>query len=316
MGYDAQLWALDKAPTWMTLKTPVRTFKNYRLLTQALKKEEAIKVATWWETASPVWESSIVKGIPAFIIHEIESAFYPDNPTAQVAVVSSYRKEFNNIISCGYTLDGIRSLGLSGELIPCGYDNTNYRKIPIEKKNDQLLAIGRSFFQKNLKQTLSAWKLSSKSPKLVLFGSEPQVVQGNNNIDYHVRPTDQEVNKLYNESAVFVQTSYHEGFCLPVLEAMAVGCPVVCTDANGNRDFSFNEKNCLMVEKDDPKGTAQAIDKLLSDNKLRNKLIAGGLKTAEKYTWPVVMTQIDKFYRKISSDEKSKYIVKAMKKYK
>jgi len=315
MGYDAQLWALDKSPTWMDLKTPVRTFKNYANLVKSLKKEEAIKVATWWETAAPVWESSVVNGIPAFIIHEVESAFYPDNPIAQTAVISSYRKEFNNIISCGYTLDGISSLGLNGSLIPCGYDNTNYKQINAKKMNNQMLAVGRSFFQKNFKQTLSGWKMSKTKPSLVLFGSEPQIVKGERGIDYRIRPSDSEVNKLYNESAVFVQTSYHEGFCLPVLEAMAAGCPVVCTDANGNRDFSFNEKNCLMVEKDDPEGTAKAIDRLLGDQKLQNKLVKEGLKTAQKYTWPVVMNQIDNFYKEISSDKKEQYILKAMKKY-
>ena len=36
---------------------------------------------------------------------------------------------------------------------------------------------------------------------------------------------------------MFVQTSTHEGFCLPPLEAMATGGAVVCTDAHGNRDF-------------------------------------------------------------------------------
>ena len=314
MGYDAQLWALDKAPTWTKLNTPIRTFKNYVSLVRALKKEEAIKVATWWETAAPVWESSVVNGIPAFIIHEVESAFYPDNPIAQTAVISSYRKEFNNIISCGYTLDGIRSLGLEGKLIPCGYDNTNYKQLNIKKNSNQMLAVGRSFFQKNFKQTLSGWRLSQTKPSLVLFGSDPQVIKGEKNIKYYEKPSDQEVNNLYNESSVFVQTSYHEGFCLPVLEAMAAGCPVVCTDANGNMDFSFDEKNCLMVEKDDPEGTARAIDRVLGDKKLQKKLVQEGLDTAKKYTWPVVMKQIDNFYKNISSDHKSQYIKNIMKK--
>jgi glycosyltransferase involved in cell wall biosynthesis len=64
----------------------------------------------------------------------------------------------------------------------------------------------------------------------------------------------QEVNELYNKATLFVQTSRHEGFCLPILEAMAAGCPVICTDAHGNRDFSFDGKNCLMVEQDDAEG--------------------------------------------------------------
>lgn len=318
MGYDAELWALDKSPTWMQLNVPVKTFKNYKSLIKNLKEEDAIKVATWWETASPVWEASINKGIPAFIIHEVESAFYPDNPTAQVAVISSYRKEFNNIISCGFTLDEIRSLGLNGELIPCGYDNSTYKILKNSKREDnQLLAIGRTFFQKNFKQTLKSWEALDKKPKLVLFGSQPEILNKikNKNVEYITRPADHDVSKLYNSSTVFIQTSYHEGFCLPVLEAMACGTPVICTDANGNRDFSFNGKNCLMVEKDDIEGTQEAITKLFKDKKLQDKLRKNGLKTARNYTWPVVMRKIDKFYNEISSETKHNYILKAMEKY-
>ena len=55
------------------------------------------------------------------------------------------------------------------------------------------------------------------------------------------------MNELFNEATVFVQTSRHEGFCLPPLEAMAAGTPVVCTDAHGNRDFCRDGENCLMA---------------------------------------------------------------------
>ena len=47
---------------------------------------------------------------------------------------------------------------------------------------------------------------------------------------------------------MFVQTSAHEGFCLPPLEAMATGGAVVCTDAHGNRDFCRDGENCLVPE--------------------------------------------------------------------
>ncbi len=50
-------------------------------------------------------------------------------------------------------------------------------------------------------------------------------------------PDDEQVSELFNQATVFVQTSTHEGFALPPLEAMATGAAVVCTDAHGNRDF-------------------------------------------------------------------------------
>lgn len=44
-------------------------------------------------------------------------------------------------------------------------------------------------------------------------------------------PADSELHELYCDSAVFVSTSRHEGFCVPVIEALASGCRVVATDA-------------------------------------------------------------------------------------
>ena len=54
---------------------------------------------------------------------------------------------------------------------------------------------------------------------------------------YISSPTDEEVGELLSAATVFVQTSSHEGFCLPALESMATGGAVLCTDAHGNRDF-------------------------------------------------------------------------------
>lgn len=316
-GYSVELWALDKHPTWTNLDTPSRRFKNYQQMILALQDEEAIKVATWWETALPVWLSSVRNGIPAFIVQEIESSFYPGQPEIQKTVVSCYRKEFNNITSADYTLDEIHSLGLEAELIPCGYDSKVYKPLnDVSKDQNTLLAIGRTFFQKNFKQTFEAWKSMGKNkPSMLLFGSEPELSKWSKDIKYVTKPSDTEVNELYNKATVFVQTSYHEGFCLPIIEAMAAGCPVICTDSHGNRGFSHDGKNCIMVETDNVPELAKAIDRLISDKKLQDRMIAAGLKTAEDYTWDSVIEKLSKHYTNLAVQPKAKYISKIMKKY-
>jgi glycosyltransferase involved in cell wall biosynthesis len=67
-------------------------------------------------------------------------------------------------------------------------------------------------------------------------------------VRYVESPDDEQVNELFCQATVFVQTSVHEGFALPPLEAMATGAAVVCTDAHGNRDFCVDGVNCLMPE--------------------------------------------------------------------
>ena len=118
-------------------------------------------------------------------------------------------------------------------------------------------------------------------------------------ITYFKKPTNQAVNKLYNQATMFVQTSRHEGFALPILEAMAAGCPVICTDAHGNRDFSLAGKNCLMVDHDDKEALAAAIKKLQGSKNLRQRLGNEGLKTARKFRLDAIMRIAEKFYREV-----------------
>jgi glycosyltransferase involved in cell wall biosynthesis len=107
------------------------------------------------------------------------------------------------------------------------------------------------------------------------------------------------VNELLNRTTVLVQTSRHEGFCLPLLEAMAAGAPVVCTDAHGNRDFCRDGENCLMVD-DEPGSVAAAIARLLADAELRERLADGGRRTAERYAWPALVDRVEAFFEEIA----------------
>ena len=109
------------------------------------------------------------------------------------------------------------------------------------------------------------------------------------------------MNELLNEAAVFVQTSIHEGFCLPPLEAMAAGAPVVCTDANGNRDFCVDGRNCLMVEPD-PAAVAAGIQRVLGDPGLRERLVAGGRETVADYAWPKRIDQLERFLTGVADE--------------
>lgn len=302
-GFNIEIWGIDKhAPAWdVEDGLKVRTFKNYERLITALSREEAIKVATWWETAFPVWLSSVIKGIPVYFVSEFETWFYPDDVLAQATVVSCYRKEFRNTTISSYNLAELQAIGLNATIIPCGYEDHIYKEIPGTKRHkDVILGVGRTFFQKNFEMTFKAWKLLGASrPIMWLFGAEPEMAKRDPKIKYFTKPTNKKINELYNKATIFVQTSLHEGFCLPVLEAMAAGCPVITTDSHGNRDFCFDGKNCLMVEHYDVEGLKTAIDKLLGDEKLRDKLSKESLKTVKNFKWAAVTKKAEKFFKEV-----------------
>lgn len=304
-GFSVEIWGLDTddCPWEVSEKLKIKTFKDYKKLTEALTNEKAIKVATWWETVYPVWLASIKNGIPVCFLQEFETWFYPNDPVTQSSVIASYKKEFHYLTIGSYQLQELGDIGLRGTYIPCGYDQNTYKTLPgVEREDNTLLALGRLFFQKNFEMTMKAWKkLEEKRPTMWLFGSDADMIAKSDKKIKSFGKTDNETaNELYNRAGVFVQTSRHEGFCLPILEAMAAGCPVVCTDSHGNRDFCFDKKNCLIVEQDDADGLSKAIEKVLYDKKLSAKLSKAGIETAANYQWPVISKKVSRYYASIA----------------
>ena len=296
-GHDVKLFTLGDEPEWYDLQTPVHTFEDYDALTVALAREEAIKVATWWNTATPVWTASVLRGIAVFFVQDIETSYYPDDERNRHAVLAGYRQEFCYMTISGWNADRLRELGLQSTLVPPGIDLDTFRPLDgAKRREDMLLALGRTNPLKNLPLTIDAWKALhvEPAPELCLFGIEPDLGP-KHGVRYVDTPSDEGVNDLFNAATVFVQTSTHEGFCLPPLEAMATGAAVVCTDAHGNRDFCVHGENCLM-----PEPTVAAVSaacaRLLADPALRERLGEAGRRTAQDYAWERRIDEVEAFF--------------------
>ncbi len=301
-GHDAQVWSLGGRPDWFELDAPVRSFDGYKELADALEGERAIKVATWWNTGHPVWRAAVRHGIAVFFVQDVETSYYPHDETMRHHVLASYRQEFRYMTISGYNAERLRELGVPDPaLIPPGIDLETFRPLDgVPRREDMLLALGRSNPLKNFPLTVDAWQaLGADRPELTLFGIEPEVTPAAGRTRYVERPSDGGVNQLFNECTVFLQTSTHEGFCLPPLEAMATGAAVVCTDAHGNRDFCVDGENCLIPE-GDVASVSGAVRRLFEDPALRARLGEKGLKTAAEYAWERRIDELERFYEGIA----------------
>lgn len=304
-GHEAALYTLGDPPEWFDLRVPVHSFELYDELVEELAGVDAIKVATWWNTAMPVWYASVVKGIPVYFVQDIETSYYPDDESVRHAVIDSYRPEFHYMTISGWNRERLRELGLDAELIPPGIDLQCFRpRADVERREDMVLALGRTNPLKNLPLTVEAWRaLPDRSeigerPELCMFGIEPELAT-DEGMRYVVSPSDEEVGELFSQATVFIQTSTHEGFCLPALEAMASGGAVVCTDAHGNRDFCTNGENCLMPEATRDEVSA-ALARLLGDAELRARMGRAGIETAAGYAWERRIDALEAFLEEVA----------------
>jgi GT2 family glycosyltransferase/glycosyltransferase involved in cell wall biosynthesis len=305
-GHEVALYTLGEEPDWFELRVPVRCFEFYDELVDELAEVDAIKVATWWNTAMPVWRASVLRGIPVYFVQDIETSYYPDDESVRHAVIDSYRPELRYMTISDWNRERLRELGLDAELIPPGIDLDTFRPRPeVARREHMVLALGRSNPLKNLPLTIDAWRaLPEPRPELCLFGIEPELAS-DPGMRHVQSPSDEQVNELFCQATVFIQTSSHEGFALPPLEAMATGAAVVCTDAHGNRDFCEDEVNCLMPEPDTASVSA-ALARLLSDLELRQRLGRAGIETAADYAWERRIDALEAFLQEVAAPRRVK----------
>jgi len=303
-GHDVRLFTLDAAPDWFALRCPVRTFSDYEALVEELAPLQAIKVATWWQTAAPVWRASVLAGIPVYFVQDHETSYYPDSPRTRWEVLETYRHEFRYLTNSEWNRERLAELGLPCTAVGCGVDVERFAPLADQRRGEPLiLAVGRRNPLKNLGLTIAAWRrLAKPRPQLCLFGSEPDCHPGEG-ASYVTSPTDEDVNRLYNRATVFVATSVHEGFGLPALEAMAAGTAVVCTDADGNRDYCRDGENCLIADAD-PGSVAGALTRVIADASLRERLERAGRQTALAYAWPAHIDAVEAFFEDVARPER------------
>ena len=101
---------------------------------------------------------------------------------------------------------------------------------------------------------------------------------------------DADLPALYRNAALFVFPSLYEGFGLPVLEAMACGIPVVCSNASSLPEIAGDA--ALLVDPLDTDGLAETMARALEDADLRREMIARGLAQAARFTWEQAARQL------------------------
>lgn len=92
-----------------------------------------------------------------------------------------------------------------------------------------------------------------------------------------------QVQMLYQCAALMVTPTLTESFSLPVLEAMANGCPVVASDIPVHREVGGDA--VLLVPPESPAGLSAACSALLTDDGRRDVLVERGLQRAAQFSW-------------------------------
>ena len=109
--------------------------------------------------------------------------------------------------------------------------------------------------------------------------------------------SDEDLNKLFNIATIYAQPSYYEGFGMPVLEAMVVGCPVIASKTQALVEIGGNA--CLYFDPYSVEDLVKKIKMFLNNEKLRSNFVKRGFEQVKKYSWKKAAEETLDVYAKV-----------------
>jgi alpha-1,3-rhamnosyl/mannosyltransferase len=158
-----------------------------------------------------------------------------------------------------------------------------------------VLYLGSNKPHKNLLRLVEAWQLVRHRGKtqLVVAGAwdpvydAPKAAATRLDLENDIRwlgpvpPPD--LAAVYSGSAVFVFPSEYEGFGLPVLEAMACGVPVICSNSSSLPEIAGDA--AILVDPSRSEPWAEALNNMLGDDGLREEYGRRSLDRSRQFSW-------------------------------
>jgi len=93
---------------------------------------------------------------------------------------------------------------------------------------------------------------------------------------------------LSKDCDIFINTTNYDNMPISVIEAMALGLPIVSTNAGGLKYFHDDGVDALLVPIGDTGAMVKKIKSLINDRSLASKLSLNGRKKAEELCWEMV----------------------------
>ena len=180
-----------------------------------------------------------------------------------------------------------------------------------------VLYVGSNKPHKNLLRLIEAWShltfhvsrftFSVSRFTLIIAGAwdprypEPRLLAerlGLRNVRWLGPVPEADLPALYSAATLFVFPSLYEGFGLPLLEAMACGVPVVCSNTSSLPEVAGDA--ALLADPTDAPSLAAAIAGLLEDEAQREEMREKGLQQAARFSWDRTAAMTLEMYREVA----------------
>ncbi len=189
-----------------------------------------------------------------------------------------------------------------------------------EERLNRIISVGRLYPQKNQKMMIETFaKIAPQFPEwsLVIYGEGPERDYLESLVSSLFAKTHQQAVKIQvssrislpgrcetvieevAKSKVFCLSSDYEGMSNAMIEALCVGTPVISTKVSGTDELIQDGENGLLVDIGDTEGLAQAFERLLSNQELREQLGKEGQKLATQFKTDTIVDQWEKLVHRL-----------------
>lgn len=132
-----------------------------------------------------------------------------------------------------------------------------------------------------------------------IFAEDPELnrYRQKSNISFLGRCNDLELKAFYQKAMFYCSLSLYEGFGLPLIEAMACGCPLLLSDIPAYRETAGDA--AIFVDPNNPEEIQEKMNLLINDSQLRKELSQRGKKRVRDFrkeqSLQILMNQIEQF---------------------
>lgn len=195
-------------------------------------------------------------------------------------------------------------------VIPLGIDKKEFYEKKRKRAQSTLLYVGSEQKRKNVESIIKALPLIKREIPSVTFVKVGQAQDNWNReklkalakqygVEKNIvwREYVEDLAEEYSTATVFVFPSLYEGFGFPVLEAMACGCPVICSNKTSLPELAGDA--ALYCNPLNEKDIAEKIIQVLKDKELQKSLRKKGLQQAQKFTWRKSVQETMEVYRQV-----------------
>ncbi len=244
----------------------------------------------------------------------IKEKFYRENFKDQIDYKSKLFQEVDQIIciSNNTKKDLEEQYSIQSSKISITHLGVNKNKDYREKLlnlRPYILFVGERHRYKNFINLIKAYSLSGKLNQnfdLVCFGGgkfsiEEKKLFNDLSIDknkiHYFQGDRLDLNYFYKNARLFIFPSLYEGFGLPLLEAMNMQCPVLCSDTSSF--FEVANDAALFFDPKSVESIVFKIEDTIFNNQLLKNIVIKGNNNLDKFSWKKCADETERIYNKI-----------------